>query len=98
MYGHFAEWSFRRWGLVFGELMSHDLIENLSEADQDLYSYDSSDLEQRHGLIYKDSTLNDDDIRFYYRPSNEKNMPEPTVDIEVIDLEESFDIPLILLD
>lgn len=97
---HFAEWSFRHWGLVFGELMPCDKIENLIEADQDLYRFKSSDLEQRRGLIYKDSTFNDEDIAFYWRQIDELSKIEPTADIEIeiIDLEGSLDTPLMPLD
>lgn len=73
---YFAEWSFRKWGLVFAELRPWDIIKNLPEADQDLYSFKTSDLEQRHGLFYKGIALNDDDIRFYYRVSFEENTIE----------------------
>jgi len=95
---HFAEWSFRNLGLVFGDLMPHDKIENLSDADQDLYCFKSSDLEQRRGLIYKASTLNDDGIRFYWRQTNKGAQTEPTLDFETINLESSLDIPLVPLD
>jgi hypothetical protein len=69
----FGEWSFRNWSLIFYDsffydsFISWDLIENLSDSDQQLYSFDAEDIKNREGLNYKDEVLNDKGINFYYR-------------------------------
>ena len=65
----FAEWSFRKWGLVFeeSELQPWDIIDNLSDSEKDLYRYEKSELRMKNGLNYNHKMLNDDKIRFYYR-------------------------------
>jgi hypothetical protein len=65
----FAEWSFRKLGLVFeeSELQPWDIIDNLSDSEKDLYRYEKDDLRMIDGLNYNHKMLNDDKIRFYYR-------------------------------
>ena len=72
----FCDWSFRSWALVFDgyEKQPYDLIENLSESDQRLYSYEAANLVKRNGLFYNDQILNNEKISFYYRPVKEAAM------------------------
>ena len=63
----FGEWSFRKWNLILDDsFLSWDLIENLSDSDQKLYSFTAEDIKKREGLNYKDEVLNDEEISFYY--------------------------------
>lgn len=63
-----AEWSFRKVGLILGDSFAPwDFIENLPEDDKRLYTFDSADINNREGLNYKDTVLNDEEVSFYYR-------------------------------
>lgn len=69
----FSEWSFRNWSLVINEYgtSEHDIIENLSEADQKLYRHDVGGLRIRGGLNYRNAMFNHEKIRWFYRPVKE---------------------------
>lgn len=65
-----AEWSFRRLSLILGDFFAPwDFIENLPEEDKNLYTFDLADINNREGLNYKDTVLNDEEVSFYYRPT-----------------------------
>lgn len=73
----FGEWSFRNWSLILSDYSSSwDIIENLSESDQELYSYEREDINKRGGISYKDRVLNDNEISFYYRSTEAEFLPK----------------------
>ena len=70
----FCDWSFRNWGINFESWKTRkdDIIKNLTQSDQILYSYKVSDTEIRNGLKYNPKILNDDRLRFYWRSTEEE--------------------------